>query len=507
MANMTISAGAKTEIIKILREQGYPRYANLVSYFDIFLTSDPNVVGYMIPGKAVIVLNEGLNIYQVSTIVRHEILHEYFTHGPRKDAFDKNHPEIKGNQEIANIAADYEISNRGYTQDDKENVRRIKLNGTTLKGLVTEDRYPEWKGMSFEEMYHELLKERQKDKDKMKDLMDQISQLSQKNIRDLEDLLDNMEQQSSKQSQDSSTEDQQQSSSPDQKDENSSDNTQSSNEVGASSDDNSEEQEKIDELQDAVDAVKQELADLETSKDGKFDTPEEQRSKVDVAARVEKIMQEIRSTEAYDEIMWDTSAAVRKDRIASVKRNAVSNYAKNGNGGLKDFQLDLKRFISSQVSQTRERSWERPDARYKRRGFLVQGRVQHNDVNVPVINVYWDTSKSFSNPAKTAAARAAIDSIQSYVKKGLIEVDVYYHSDDVYDHPVFGGNDGDKVVEHIKATHPDNIIIITDGDLYDTSESVTVPGAAWFLFYDSTSEGLIKHVKGRKQSRWYMVKY
>ena len=96
------------------------------------------------------------------------------------------------NLELANIAADYEISNRGYTSDDKANVRSIKLNGKLLSGLVTEDHYPEWKGLSFEEMYEKLLKEQQTNEEALKDLLDQLKKVSGKSLEDLDDLLDKM---------------------------------------------------------------------------------------------------------------------------------------------------------------------------------------------------------------------------------------------------------------------------------------------------------------------------
>ena len=138
---ITLRNDAKYEIIKILREQGYPTYARLADFFDIYLTDDPKVIGYMIPDKAMIVLNKDLNISQVSTIIRHEILHEYLTHGPRQKEFDAAHPELHAELagDISNIAADYELSNKGYTQEDKNIARAIKLGDKTLKGLVTED--------------------------------------------------------------------------------------------------------------------------------------------------------------------------------------------------------------------------------------------------------------------------------------------------------------------------------------------------------------------------------
>ena len=563
-----ISTGAKTQIIKMLREQGYPRYAKLAALFDIYLTADPRVIGYMVPDKAKIVLNEDLNIYQVSAVVRHEILHEYFSHGPRIEAFDATHKELGSDLYIANTAADFEISNRGYTSDDKANMRALKIGDEIVHALVTEDHYPEWKNLSFEEMYEKLLQEKKKNKEKLQNLMKDFSRVSQKDMEDLGDMIDKMKNTSSGKTSDSTPQQSQpgensgkgnsvdqdnsakggnsgeennstaQSVSGEDDKEGSSNNskgssslTQDSSQSSASSSTGSDsssagsdssqssassqgpdskEGEKLDKLQDEVAELDKQLDKIEggdTGNSKEFPTPEEQQAEVDIAARVKEIFNELRDMNAYNEIVAETNAAIRKDNIARARRNNISNYAKRGNGGLHNFKMDLQRFISSELSYERERSWERPDTRYKRRGFLVQGSITRKEEKVPVINVYWDTSGSFSNPAKTAGARAAINSIQQYVKKGLIDVNVYYHSNDVYDHPVSGGNDGDNVVDHIKATRPDNIIIITDSDLSNTKHSVTVPGAAWFLFYDAPSQGLIDNVHGRKQSKWYMVEY
>ena len=75
----------KQQVHKILSEQGYPTYAHLFDLFDLHLTKDPKVIGYMIPGKAVITVNEDLDLEQVSVVVRHEILHEYLNHAVRME--------------------------------------------------------------------------------------------------------------------------------------------------------------------------------------------------------------------------------------------------------------------------------------------------------------------------------------------------------------------------------------------------------------------------------------
>ena len=168
MAMTKIEYIAKDQIKRILKKQGYPTYAKLFDMFDLNLTKDPNVIGYMVPGKAKIVLNIGLDKEQVSTIVRHEILHEYLNHGLRgkafekqkyKDWYGKDKEGSVGNHQLANQAADWEISNRGYTDADKDIVRNIRLGDKTLQGLVTELDNPGkgWEKLTFEEMYDKLL--------------------------------------------------------------------------------------------------------------------------------------------------------------------------------------------------------------------------------------------------------------------------------------------------------------------------------------------------------------
>lgn len=165
---------AKQQIRKILSEEGYPTYSYLIEDFDINLTKDPQVIGYMIPGKGVIVLNEGLDLEQVSVVVRHEILHEFFNHQKRfkqhvgEDEYNKRSMAKHNNM---NIAGDYDISNRGYTIRDKDNMRKIRLNGKLLQGLVTEDQHPDWVGLSVEEMYDRLEAQMEKEQKEMeKDL-------------------------------------------------------------------------------------------------------------------------------------------------------------------------------------------------------------------------------------------------------------------------------------------------------------------------------------------------
>lgn len=164
---------AKQEVMNNLAENGYPTYAKLLALFDLHLTNDPQAVGYMTPSEATITLNRQLDINQVSTIVRHEILHEYLSHQLKmerklgKDAWAKR---TSSQHMRSNIAGDYDISNLGYTEADKNTVRNLMLNGKSIRGLVTEDDHPDWIQLSFEEMYDKLedeVKEKEKEMSKM----------------------------------------------------------------------------------------------------------------------------------------------------------------------------------------------------------------------------------------------------------------------------------------------------------------------------------------------------
>lgn len=59
---------------------------------------------------------------------------------------------------------------------------------------------------------------------------------------------------------------------------------------------------------------------------------------------------------------------------------------------------------------------------------------------------------------------------------------------------------------HIAEFMPTNAVIITDGDP-EGGPDVTLPGAMWMLFYNYRSDYLLKHLRGKKQTKIYDVQY
>ena len=144
------------------------------------MSENSSAVAYLDPAKGLFAMHPTLDDNQVSVIIRHEILHAYLQHEKRLlDKLAKEHglnpnelddlsiKKLKQelySDKLFNIAGDYEISNKGYTDKDKDIIRNLIFNGRVVSGLITEDEHPDWVDMSIEEMFDELRKQKQQDK-------------------------------------------------------------------------------------------------------------------------------------------------------------------------------------------------------------------------------------------------------------------------------------------------------------------------------------------------------
>ena len=503
MATMTArDEAAKEQIIRKLRSEGYPTYARLFDLFDLNLTDNPDVVGYMLPGKAKIVLNENLSIDQVSTIVRHEILHEWLSHGSRSEKFDKEHPDLLPDHDTSNIAADYEISNVGYTDKDKRAARAIILGDRTLQGLVTEDQYPGWEDKSFEEMYEELLKKNLEEK---KQLLNVLKQLHKMLPEDEDD--QNQSQPSgtpSDPNSDSDSSDNQNSNSSNPSaDINSSELGQGDNK---SQSDDQEEQSKADKAQQALDDAKDDIKDIDKEKAQQgnvFDSDEQQKERSELAKRVEQIRKLLDDPNIQQQGKGESQRAVQKDRL--IKQAKLADRYKSN--PLVKFTLDLNNFIKQQTANYRGSTWTRFNKTSVRTGLIKPGITSYAQTDIPEINVYWDVSGSFSDPKKTEGARRAIATLQKYVREKKIKIKTWYFADRVSstEENAGGGTKGQPILDHIQATKPANVIVITDSDISDCRTPTTVPGAVWLLFYGSESPNLRAYLRGKQETKSYLI--
>ena len=487
------SQEAKAEIIDLLRSQGYATYARLLNLFDFYFTDDDNVIAYMIPQKAAIVMNEKITDEDtVSMLVRHEILHEYLTHLERQIEFEKSHPGLKppkSNNRLANIAADFEISNLGYTDADKIKVRNVIMGDKILSGLVTEDENPDWVNMTFEEMYEEILKRNQKEQDQLSQMLQNMGDLSEEDIQQISDQIDQLIDELEKQQ----TQGQ-----------------QSQNGSGSPQDDKKQDKQeleqdidKLGQAQSKLDKLSQAQSNLDN--DNKiFDNKQESQLRKDIEARAQQIKEVVKDIAVKNDLVKEVSV----NKIKQKQARASKADARYRASGLRQFMLSLNRYIKNEIESGEDLSYKKPNASYSRTKFLIPSMTQIEGP-VPLINVYHDVSGSFDDEAKTAAAMQAIATLNKYVREGKLKIKYYYFADRVASNrnSAGSGTKGTPIIEHIEQTKPQNVIIITDSDISDISRDCVVPGAVWMLFYGSKSNNLIEHLKGRKETRWYMVDY
>lgn len=559
---------AKQEIIHILNEQGYSRYADLLELFHVNFTHDPDVIAYMEPSKGRIVINAGIHdADQISLLVRHEILHEYLDHMLRmerhvgKDKWDNRTSSMHRN---SNIAGDYEISNRAYTKKDMRAAKHIRIEGRDedLAGLVTELDHPEWVDLTLEEIYDRLSEEQEKEEkeaeqDIQQDGFDasepqdgqqgqssgqsqngqggkqqsqpQIGDTGNSEIQEMEEIQRQAEDISEQIDENGDYDPSNSSSGSNSKSNKSSKNGNSNSSGSAESGDESDEESEgsasgdkedsdndlspeeqaakdaMDRIADAAEETAQALKDEQGENGPKIYKDKEEQRRADILSeRVQRIKDAFNDAKMGNEIIHQAEEAVYKEQQKQAERNA-KQYRDNP---LTQFKLDLNTFIKKEISRSRGATWTRPSKKYDGTGIFHKGRKMMDNGEIPLINVYFDRSGSWDD-AKTAVGESAIAQLNQYVRRGEIKINVYYFAVNVHTDKASaereGGTRGEPILRHILQTKPDNVVVMTDSDIGDCSSDVTVDGGVWFLFKGGVSKNLQSHLHGKKQTRSYEI--
>lgn len=525
---------AKTDLLWVLAKEGYKAYANILKEFDLNLTDDPNVVGYTQIDKGRIVVNQNLRLNQVSMVVRHEILHNFLEHEKRllkhlahqanldydtlaDTDFKKLQNQLYSNQ-IFNIAADYEISNRGYTEKDKQTVQNLWLNGQKVSGLVTEVEHPDWITLSVEEMYDKLQKE----------MTQQEQQMSQQlqNQQDSQDSQSNSSSQSSKSNSQQNSSDNEQKDNDPQQDSSSGTGKKKPLQIGDQGDPDiqaKEEAERTKEIakemakemdksdsknaSDSADALK-DVADEADSlvkdiKDGRVNIEQAD----DLQDRIDKIRKAFSDAANRAAITAEIDDHINQEKIDKQTQEML-NYLNND---MNRFKNSLAAFVKKATAEQKDRTWRRQSRRYTGAPdeILTKGQQWRKSKHIPIINVYFDQSGSWDESDIQEGVKA-LGVLNNYKDKGEIKLNVKFFANHVHTNAsaarAEGGTDVHEVFEDIKNTNPDNVIIMTDSDGdYDRLPDVVVPGAVWLLFRNDRSNNVIEHIHGLTQTQVYDI--
>ena len=253
---------------------------------------------------------------------------------------------------------------------------------------------------------------------------------------------------------------------------------------------------------------KKRQAQIEKEKE-EFGDDEEEESEEDRQKRIDDIKNALEDEVTKSDIEKETSTKVDKD---IKKKKAAQDKMSKASSPIQRFKTSLDRFLADQVKRQKNKTWKKSDMRYEGSGIMRRGKTYTRNTKIPKINVYFDQSGSWG-PEDIKVGMQAIGVLNNYEKRGEIEKDIYYFSDHITSTPVSGGTGaGAELVEHIIATKPDNVIIMTDSDMdYQgwteilSAPKIKVPGAVWFLFRGAASKALPEWIQGRKQTKSFII--
>ena len=507
-----VELAAKRQLLDMLNKQGYPTYSRLLDHFHINLTEDPSVIAFMEPGKGRIVLNRGLDLSQVSMIVRHEILHEYLSHAIRAERHvgsDKWKNRSAQDHDRFNRAADYEISNRGYTDEDKITARSIMLGGELLQGLVTDIDHPDWVDLSMEEMYDLLEKEMQQNKQQAQQKIIRIGDMGDKAIQEAEEA----QRQADAIIDDADEIIQSPEASPQEKQD-----AEQSKKVVQAAKDQAEQAEKEakSETQGSENSNSSKDAKGKGQTSGSGNKPEDnappfsqdREGKLKRAAeRIAKCKNALADTKLGQRIKDETENKIDQEKMIKAAKDA----AKFRNDPLKRFVDSLTQFVRKEVGVGRGKSYGKINKTYANTSIIRAGTTRRAETHIPLINVYFDASGSWDE-SMIEIGKRGVAALNQYVHQGKLKIKVYYFGDYVSEtRSGTGGGTGalPRIIQHIKDTKADNVVIMTDGDMEHQGgpvSPVTVPGAVWTLFVDAESERVRENIRGQKLNKTFFIK-
>ena len=223
--------------------------------------------------------------------------------------------------------------------------------------------------------------------------------------------------------------------------------------------------------------------------------------------RLERIKKNLNDENVGDKIKGEAESQVAAEKL----RKAAKEISKYNNSPLKKFKESLQGFIKKEIGEVRDKSWAKINKKYAGTGTIKPGTSKHSSGKIPVINVYFDRSGSWGS-SKTNVGMQAISTLNNYVRQKKLKINLFYFNDDILDDDYpdgegRGGTNPEPVMQHILATKPDNVIVMTDDDFdsyeyYDVPFTpVTVPGGVWMLFKGGVSKELQQRLKGKKLTK------
>ena len=231
-------------------------------------------------------------------------------------------------------------------------------------------------------------------------------------------------------------------------------------------------------------------------------SPEERKGKVQQIKTDQNLQKEL-DFENRQEADAEKRAMIKAKEIET--RAAIQH-------SMADFQVDFYDAIKDQVETAYSTisTYQAINPFYDGEPTIVKGEkeIELPEEIVPIINVYYDQSSSWS-ARDTTAGNKALASIAEFVERGEIKLNILYFGDRVSQtrSGTGSGTSGwSDILANVRATGANNVVIMTDSDMqiyYDRgytkdTSTVTVDGCVWWIWKNGKNAPFcVQHLRGR----------
>lgn len=266
-----------------------------------------------------------------------------------------------------------------------------------------------------------------------------------------------------------------------------------------------------DKAKDLADELKDNQSKSSKSSPSKIKTSDLLGNPEKIKARLEDLKRLLSDAEGDLSKAMSETRSVRYKEKKEAGDKAAQKYKESP---LTRFRESLNGFLRRETDYGRDKTWRRFSKNYQDSEIIRKGTARNVAGHIPIINVYFDQSSSW-DAAKIKVGEQAIATLNKYVQRNEVKIKVFYFSDEIFTDLGSGlaqqaTSAGPDIVEHIRDTRADNVIIMTDSDTnsqgdWSRVDPVTVPGAVWFLFKDGVSAKLQQYIHGRRLTKSFEI--
>lgn len=220
------------------------------------------------------------------------------------------------------------------------------------------------------------------------------------------------------------------------------------------------------------------------------------------------------------ELEDEDNVSLEKDfRKEKAREKENTKYAKVGT--LDEFKLNFYNAIKHQVEMVIQeyQSYNEINAEYESEDVIMKADLTQEipEEVIPIVDVYFDVSGSWY-PEDIEIGKQAIATVKEFEDAGEIKLNILYFGDEVsseYEVAHENGRAGTrawrKILQNIKATGAQNVMIMTDDDMNEWGSygamggpTCRVDGCVWFLWRNGlTSPECVSHLIGRQGNYQY----